>query len=125
MWAIIKKQFRSFRYAFRGIYRSLTTQAHLQFHAFATFVVVLMAWYLRVSAHEWCILVLTIAVIWSAEIMNTAIEHLTDLVSPNYHPLAERTKDAAAGAVLALSIAAVVVAAIIFLPKLYSLIYFL
>lgn len=123
MWAIIKKQFRSFGYAFRGIYRTLATQAHLQFHAFATFLVVLMAWYLRVSAHEWCILVLTIAVIWSAEITNTAIEHLTDLVSPNYHPLAERAKDAAAGAVLALSIGAVVVAAIVFLPKLYSLIY--
>ena len=123
MWAIIKKQFRSFGYAFRGIYRSLATQAHLQFHALATLGVVLLAGYLRVSAHEWCILVLTIALVWAAEIINTAIEHLTDLVSPNYHPLAERTKDAAAGAVLILAIGAVVVAAIVFLPKLYNLIY--
>ena len=118
----IKKQFRSFGYAFRGIYRSLATQAHLQFHAFATCLVVLLAWYLGVSALEWCILVLTIAAVWAAEIINTAIEHLTDLVSPNYHPLAERTKDAAAGAVLVLAIGAVVVASVIFLPKIWLII---
>ena len=66
----IKKQFRSFGYAFRGIYRSLATQAHLQFHAFASCLVVLLAWYLGVSALEWCILVLTIAAVWAAEIIN-------------------------------------------------------
>ena len=119
----IKKQFRSFGYAFRGIYRSLATQAHLQFHALASCLVVLLAWYLGVSALEWCILVLTIAAVWAAEIINTAIEHLTDLVSPNYHPLAERTKDAAAGAVLVLAIGAVVVAGIIFLPKIWLIIW--
>jgi diacylglycerol kinase (ATP) len=118
----IKKQFRSFGYAFRGIYRSLATQVHLQFHALASCLVVLLAWYLGVSALEWCVLVLTIAAVWAAEIINTAIEHLTDLVSPNYHPLAERTKDAAAGAVLVLAIGAVVVAGIIFLPKIWLVI---
>jgi diacylglycerol kinase len=51
------------------------------------------------------------------EILNTAIEHLTDLVSPEFHPLAKKTKDAAAGAVLIASIIAVIIGLLVFLPK--------
>jgi diacylglycerol kinase (ATP) len=66
---------------------------------------------------EWCGVVAAIGLVWTAEGLNTALEFLTDLVSPEYHELAGRAKDVAAGAVLSASIAAGVIGAIIFLPK--------
>jgi len=66
---------------------------------------------------EWIVVVLCVAVVLSLEAMNTAIEHLTDLVSPGFHPLAGKTKDVAAAAVLLAAMGAVVVGLLIFLPK--------
>jgi diacylglycerol kinase (ATP) len=73
------------------------------------------------SALEWCAVVLAIGAVWTAEAFNTALEALVDLASPENHPLAARAKDVAAGAVLCASISAVVVGAIVFLPKLATL----
>ena len=68
---------------------------------------------------EWCAIVAAIGLVWTAEGLNTALEALTDLVSPGEHPLAGRAKDMAAGAVLCAAIAAAIIGAIIFLPKLW------
>jgi diacylglycerol kinase len=75
------------------------------------------AW-LRISALEWCAVVLAITLVWVAEALNTALERLTDLASPQYHPLAGKAKDIAAGAVLLAAIGAISIGVIIFGPRL-------
>lgn len=77
-----------------------------------------LALYLAVSTAEGCLLILATALVWVAEGLNTALERLTDLASPGFHPLAGKAKDIAAGAVLIAGIAALAVGAIIFIPKL-------
>ena len=72
-----------------------------------------------ISALEWCAVVLAIALVWVAEALNTALERLTDLASPQYNPLAGKAKDIAAGAVLIAALGAVSIGVIIFGPRLF------
>ena len=108
---------RSFRYAFRGIRYILRTQHNAWLHALATAGVVIAGMALRVSATEWCLLVLAMMGVWTAEAINTAMEQLSDAVSPQDHPLVGRAKDAAAGAVLLSAIGAAVIGLIVFAPR--------
>jgi diacylglycerol kinase (ATP) len=80
--------------------------------------VVLTGWYVGVTRAEWCWIAFACMAVWSAEAFNTAIECLTDLVSPEFHPLAGRAKDTAAGAVLIAAIGAAIIGAMIFWPYL-------
>ena len=107
---------RSFGFAFKGIGQLVATQPNAQIHLVATIVVVGMGFWCEVSRGEWCILLLCMALVWAAEAFNTALENLTDLVSPDYHPLAGKAKDVAAAAVLISAIFAATIAAIIFVP---------
>jgi diacylglycerol kinase (ATP) len=108
---------RSFGYAFRGVAMMLALQANARIHALATVVVVVAGFLVGLKSWEWCAVVGAIGLVWTAEGLNTALEALTDLVSPGEHPLAGRAKDVAAGAVLCAAIAAVVIGAIVFVPK--------
>lgn len=90
----------SFRYALRGIRLMLVSQHNAWLHAAASLAVIFTAAYFRVSAAEWCWLVLAIMAVWTAEALNTALEFLADVTSPEFHPLIEKAKDIAAGAVL-------------------------
>lgn len=112
---------RSFGYAFRGIGAMLATQPNARIHATATVLAIAAAWWLKVSAAEWCAVVLAIGLVWAAEGFNTAVEALVDLASPEFHRLAERAKDVAAGAVLCGAIAAAITGAIVFVPKILAL----
>ena len=112
---------RSFGYAIRGLAAMLITQANARIHAAATAVVICAGWWFGLSPLEWCAVVLAIGVVWTAEAFNTALEAFVDLASPDAHPLAGRAKDIAAGAVLCAAIAAAIVGAIIFLPRLAHL----
>ena len=118
---MLKNRINSFRYAFQGIARLFRTQANARIHLLATVVVVLAGFYFEISTLEWCCCALSIAAMFSAEAFNTAIEDLTDLVSPDYHPLAGHAKDVAAGAVFLMAIGASVVGALVFLPKILDL----
>jgi diacylglycerol kinase (ATP) len=109
---------RSFGYAFRGIATMLRRQANARLHAGATILVIGLGSLLGLSGSEWCAVVLAIGLVWTAEGVNTALEALTDLVSPEQHPLAGRAKDVAAGAVLCAAISAAVIGLIVFLPHL-------
>ena len=115
----VKKRASSFRYAFQGIKWLITTQPNFVIHIIATFVVILAGFYFKISAMEWLALILTIALVWITEAFNTAVEFLVDLISPEYNPLAGKIKDITAAAVLLAAIMAVIVGAIIFLPKIF------
>lgn len=73
--------------------------------------------YFSISGLEWCAVILATALVWTAEGLNTALERLTDLVSPHYHPLAGQAKDIAAGAVLLAVVGAFCVGMVVFLPR--------
>ncbi len=95
----------------------LRSQTNAQIHAAATFVVVGAGFFFRLAAIEWALIVAAIALVWTAEAVNTAIEAAVDLASPEQHSLAGKAKDAAAGAVLVAASGAVIIGACIFGPK--------
>lgn len=107
---------RSFGHAFRGIGILLREQPHAALHALATLLVLTLGWWLQLAPGDWQILLLTIALVWLAEAMNTALEYLCDAVHPQHHPLIGKAKDVAAGGVLLCALAAVLIAALVFTP---------
>jgi len=112
---------RSLRCALRGIRILLATQINARIHAAATVLVVAAGLIVGLSASDWAWIVLAMAAVWTAEAFNTALEFLTDLVSPGLHPLAGKAKDAAAGAVLLCVIGAVVIGGLVYLPRCVAL----
>lgn len=112
----ILKMLRSFRHAFAGI-RFLMAENNARFHVFTAIIVLSAGFYLKLSAIEWTIIITQIGLVLAVETLNTAIEKLCDFVSPEYHQLIGKVKDLAAAAVLIISIVAVIVGIIIFLPK--------
>jgi diacylglycerol kinase len=110
---------KSFGYAIRGIASVFLHERNMHVHLFAALLVIIVGFLLAISSLEWCAVLLCIAMVWTAELFNSALETLTDLVSPDYNAQAGKAKDIAAGAVLLASLWAVVIAAIIFLPKIY------
>ncbi|MBB3109006.1 diacylglycerol kinase [Paenibacillus phyllosphaerae] len=109
---------RNLGYALEGVGYAARTQRHMRFHLFAAAAVIVLGSWLGLSPGEWIVVVLLIAAVLSAELINTAIECVVDLVSPDYHKLAKAAKDTAAAAVLITAAAAVVVGAILFIPHL-------
>ena len=107
---------KSVGYALQGIRTFYTTQYNAKIHLGFTLAVLVAGLLLSISVTDWCLLILAMGMVWSAEAANTALEFLTDLVSPDYHPLAKKAKDVAAGAVLLASIAAALVGLLVFIP---------
>ena len=110
----------SFRHAFSGLGFMLRTQHNAWLHAVATLLAVAAGVALGLGAADWKWLVLTIVMVWVAETMNTAFEHLCDVVSPDYHASVKVAKDVAAAAVLICALGAVVMAWLIFAPYLFG-----
>jgi diacylglycerol kinase len=107
----------STRYALRGI-RFLLEERNARLLLAGTGVTTAAGVYFELEPVEWCAVILAIASLWVAEGLNSALERLTDLVSPGFHPLAGRAKDIAAGAVLIALVGAVSIGIIIFGPRL-------
>lgn len=110
----------SFRHAFRGVLDTLRTQHNARIHAAFTVAVCAVGAWLELTRLEWSALVLAMAVVWAAELSNTALELLCDVVSPEAHPLVARAKDAAAGAVLIAAAGAAVVGLLVLGPPLWA-----
>ena len=106
------------RYALRGI-GFMLHERNARLLLAVTAVVVAGGLWLGLSRLEWCAAIAALALVWIAETLNTAVERLTDLVSPDYHPLAGRTKDVAAGAVLMAMLAAISIGIVVFGPRLF------
>jgi diacylglycerol kinase (ATP) len=117
----IAARLRSFVYAGRGVRTMLASQHNAWIHAAATAIVIASGFVCDVTRDDWCVLVLAIVVVWMAEALNTAFESLCDVASPEFHPLVEKAKDVAAGAVLVSAIGAAVVGILVFAPYVFAL----
>lgn len=106
--------------AIDGILWSVRTQKHMRYHFIAAAAVLLTALFLRVPALEFMLLAFAVTLVLFAELLNTAVEVVVDLVSPDYHPLAKQAKDVAAGAVLIASVGAAVMGYLAFSRQLLT-----
>jgi undecaprenol kinase len=111
----------SFKHALDGIVYVVASQKNAWIHLFATVLVVLIGIVLRISVFSWIPLVFAIGLVWSMEILNTAIEAMVDLLSPQYHPSAKIAKDAGAAAVLMAAISALIIGLLVFIPPILNL----
>lgn len=117
----MKKRIQSFKYAFNGLICVASTEANFQIHIAAAAAAIFLGFYLGISRTEWCLVLLCFAAVLSAEALNSAVEKLTDLVSPGRRPEAGAVKDIAAGAVLLSAVMAAVIGGLIFFPKIAAL----
>lgn len=113
--------YKSFQYAFEGIYTGIRKERNMKIHCLAAVCVVAAGTLLKISAMEWCFCLILFGMIFSLELVNTALEAVVDLVTEERKPLAKIAKDTAAGAVLIAAIMAAVTGGIIFIPKILSL----
>lgn len=121
-----RSRLRSFKHAFVGWWYVIRTQQNAWIHALATVLVVVTAIWLQIAMRDWALLVLAIAMVWTAEFLNTALEVVVDLASPDLHPLAKVGKDVGAASVLIAALSAVIIGVLImgppFLAKIRTLI---
>lgn len=108
----------SFKHALDGLIYCFKTQPNFRFHLLATLVVTIFGYYLHLSVTEWLILTFTIFLVLGSEMINTALESMTDLITSDYKLEAKIAKDVSAGMVLLSAIVSLIVAALIFLPHL-------
>jgi diacylglycerol kinase len=120
MKSFLLSRIRSFGYAFRGWWHVLRTQQNAWIHAVISTAVVIVSLWLRLPARDLAVLLVTIAMVWAAEFLNTAIEAVVDLASPDKHPLAKVGKDVGAAAVLIAALAAIGVGLLILGPPLWE-----
>lgn len=110
----------AFGHAFRGWWYVLMTQQNAWIHSLFATAVILVGLWLGLKPIDWAVIVLTIAMVFTAEFINTAIEAVVDLASPVHHPLAKVGKDVGAGAVLVSALAGVVIGLLILGPPLWA-----
>jgi len=118
----VTNRIKSFRYAFIGLWTLLKTQQSAWCHAAVTIAVVFVGSYFGLSQSEWCWLVLAMVAVWTAEAFNTSIEFLSDVASPDYHPLIKNAKDVAAAGVLITVIGAISIGVLTLGPYILALI---
>ena len=109
---------KSFKFAIEGVISFFKTEHNAWIHCVAAVAVVCAGFILKIDKYEWCWIIISIALVFIFEMINTAIEIICDVVSPEINPQIKRIKDIAAGAVLVASLAAVAIGLIIFVPKL-------
>ena len=115
---MFRQRFNSFKYALEGVLELIKSQPNFRIHLVASILVLFMGWFFAIEKSEWCFTIFAIVLVLTAEALNTGLEYITDLVSPDYHLLAKKTKDVAAAGVLIAAMGAAAVGLIIFLPKL-------
>ena len=120
MYTSITKMLRSFRFAGRGLMLAISRENNFRYHLLATVGTIITGWLVAFTRVEWCLVLILIGMVYTAEIFNTAIEQLMDHLHPKHDPAVGQVKDLAAGAVLASSIIAAVVGSIILIGKFVS-----
>lgn len=112
-----KRLINSFKYAFDGLKYAFLYEQNLTVHILATIIVIIMGFLFKISIQEWLVLFLIIGLVIATELINTSIEATIDLITDEINPLAKIAKDTAASAVLVFGLTALVVGALIFIPK--------
>lgn len=112
----MKNRFRSFKFAVRGIGTLLKTQMNARIHVFALIIVLILGFTVGLDFLEWALISIAVAMVLSAEAMNSALEFLADHTAPEWHDCVQKAKDLAAGAVLIAAAGALAVGLLIFIP---------
>ena len=120
MKSFLISRLASFRHAFRGWWYVLRTQRNAWIHGVVATAVLIVGSWLGLPARDWAVIILTIAMVFAAEFINTAIEAVVDLATSEHHPLAKVGKDVGAAAVLIAALAAVLVGLLILGPPLWQ-----
>lgn len=118
--SFLQTRARSFRFAFSGWWFVVRTQRNAWIHALVSLVVVILCAWLRFERRDWALIILAIALVWTAEFLNTALEAVVDLASPQQHPLAQVGKDVGAAAVLIAAGSAAIIGFLIIGPPLWQ-----
>jgi len=120
LWNFVLSRVAAIGHASRGWWHVLKTQHNAWVHSIVATIVFALGLWLGLPARDWAVLVLTVAMVFTAEFINTAIEAVVDLASPEKHPLAKVGKDVGAGAVLVAALAAVLIGVLILGPPLWE-----
>lgn len=116
----MKKRIQAFGHAFRGIATGFRREVHMRIHLVLAIVALASAWFFQISKMEWIAILLCMALVFSAEMLNAAVEHLANRVNREHDPEIGAVKDIAAGAVLITALFAFTVGCIIYLPYLWD-----
>ena len=116
----IRRLLKSYTYAVRGLIKTFREEQNLKIQTLASLLVLVLGIYFRLSRIEWAVLTLVISLVLIAEITNSAVERITDVLKPRINTYVKEIKDIMAAAVLLSSIAAIIVGAIIFIPYVYT-----
>ena len=120
MISFIKSRLQSFRYAFSGWWYVIRTQRNAWIHAIVSVLVIGIGLWLRLNPLEWAVIILAIAMVWTAEFLNTALEAVVDLASPQQHYLARVGKDVGAAGVLIAATSSALIGLLILVPLLWE-----
>lgn len=120
MIAFLKSRAHSFRYAFHGWWFVIRTQRNAWIHALVSIIVIILAIWLGLGAWDWAVIIIAIAMVWTAEFLNTALEAVVDLASPERNHLAKVGKDVGAAAVLIAAGSSAVIGLLILGPPLWA-----
>lgn len=119
MGLFIQSRIAAFRYAFEGWWHVIRTQRNAWIHTVVSVIVLGLSFFLHLSAHDWAVILIAIALVWIAEFLNTALEAVVDLASPQQHELAKIGKDVGAAAVLIAAGTSIVIGLLILGPPLW------
>lgn len=117
----LKKQILNFKYCFDGVLYALTNEQSMISHFIIAIITIILGFVVKLSKIEWFFVILLIALVIAIEFINTSIEAVCDMVMPDIHPLAKIAKDTSSAAVLAVSLAALIIGLIIYVPKFLAL----
>lgn len=119
----VRKRLESFRFAFNGLKIMVREEHNSRIHMAAALLALILGWYLEINSGEWLVLIGVTGLVFTAELLNSALEHLADVVSAGYNGKVKKAKDLAAASVLVSSIIALLAGCIIFLPKIAELLW--
>ncbi len=114
----VARLFKSFGYAFKGLFKTFREEQNLRLQTLASLLTLALGIFLGISGPEWAMLIIVICFVLVAEIANSAVERITDVLKPRINSYVKEIKDIMAAGVLLASIAAIVVGVIIFVPHL-------
>ena len=117
-----KRLINSFKYALEGLKYAFLYEQNLTVHIIATIIVIILGCLFKISVTEWLVIFLLIVLVIATELINTSIEATIDLITDEINPLAKIAKDTAAAAVLVFGLTALIVGALIFIPKIINII---